>query len=165
MKPLLAALCAVPCLAVVSAPAWCAQSEVLRAETVIESQSSPGAAVPADSVRQLPNATDGAEQGALPPEGEIREGAAPPENRDEFADERKTTLTRQITEEVIQGIECVSLEVPAAGDGFDRISVDKATELGREILKICPNGSTCRINAVITNGTFTRIYSIQNVKN
>lgn len=106
------------------------------------------------------------QSGVMRAEGVIEKATegGPEKPVDEFADERKVTLTRKVTESDYKGIGVVNLEIPEAGDGFDQISVDKATELGRELLKICPDGSTCRINGIIVNGTFTRIYSIQRVK-
>jgi Phosphotransferase system cellobiose-specific component IIB len=89
---------------------------------------------------------------------------SPESLKDEFADQEKHNLTRIVRETEYKGIPVVVLDQTETEDGFGHISVDKATELGREILRLCPSGSRCTLNAIITNGTLTRIYSIQKLQ-
>ena len=98
----------------------------------------------------------------LPP-AENEEARSLPQ--DEFADRNKIILTRRIREADYNGIPVVILEIPsAAGDGFDEISVDKATELARTILRICQDGSICRLAVVMEGNTLARIYSVRPVR-
>ncbi len=91
-------------------------------------------------------------------------GTAPAQKQDEFEKLERSTLTRVVRERQYKGIDVVVLEEPAESDGFGHISVDKDTELGRELVRLCPDGTLCTINAIITNGTLTRIYSIRQAK-
>ena len=108
----------------------------------------PAVAFAAENPR--PNFVLGAETG-IPP-------------RDEFARVDRSTLTRVVRETQHQGIDVVVLEEPAEDDGYGYISVDKATELGRELARLCPDGTRCTIDAIVTNGTLTRIFNIQRAR-
>jgi len=86
---------------------------------------------------------------------------APLPHQDEFADRSRITLTRRVSEAIYDSASIVILEIPDAGDGFEEISVEQSTELGRAILRYCPAGTMCRLTVVMEGGTLARIYSVQ----
>jgi hypothetical protein len=72
-------------------------------------------------------------------------------------------FTRRVRVIAVAGVQGVILEPVREDDVLGEIGVDAATELGRALLGVCPDGSLCAVDAAMEDGTFVHIYALRRV--
>jgi hypothetical protein len=73
-------------------------------------------------------------------------------------------FTRRVRLVAVAGVQGVILEPVREDDVLGEIGVDAATELGRALLEVCPDGSLCAVDAALEDGTFIHIYTLRRVR-
>jgi hypothetical protein len=94
------------------------------------------------------------------------DGMNPDGMNEEEADETppRIQFTRRVRVVVVAGVQGVILDPVRTDDVLGEIGVDAATELGRALLGVCPDGSLCAVDAAMEDGTFVHIYRLGRVR-